>query len=295
MRTIRQSQSHASGAIDAARQMANDGSLPEYRVGRNYIRIGDTVHVKPSRPGRHDGFDSKVLRIRGNAVVGAVSVDVTDPHNGNVRTLPTERIERKAQTKGGESTVSLFAPAVKEQLKARFAVGRPVRRREDVTRCATPKDPARAASVAFTTPSVAPRTLYADESRSTPYDFKPPYRPVGCRDAIRDAEKAGYAVLIIDCSHTSGRARGVLVRERNKQGSVVGGLRHADASGKSSKTLSGPAVRVHGSKQEWARQDSEGQACKPIPGSVWLCSRRGDIGYEFTGWELDGCHAVVAN
>lgn len=93
---------HAIGAADAARHLAPYGELTEFRVGRNYVRLGDTVHVRPSRPGRHDGFDSKVLRIRGNQSAGVSGVDVTDPRTGGIRTLPTDRIERRAQTKGGE-------------------------------------------------------------------------------------------------------------------------------------------------------------------------------------------------
>lgn len=93
---------HALAAADTARALAPHGELQEYRVGRNWIRVGDTVHVKPSRPGRRDGFDSRVLRIRGNQSAGVAAVDVVDPRTGGVRTLPPERIERKAQTKRGE-------------------------------------------------------------------------------------------------------------------------------------------------------------------------------------------------
>ena len=34
----------------------------EYRTGRNFIRIGDIVRVRP-RPGRRDGFEAKVRAI----------------------------------------------------------------------------------------------------------------------------------------------------------------------------------------------------------------------------------------
>lgn len=93
---------HALGAAEAARQLASTGELDEFRLGRNFVRVGDTVHVKPSRPGRHDGFDAKVRRIRGNQAAGAESVDVADPRNGGLRTVPIDRIERRAQTKDGE-------------------------------------------------------------------------------------------------------------------------------------------------------------------------------------------------
>lgn len=90
---------HALGAATASAQLAATGSLDEYRVGRNFIRVGDVVHVKPSRPGKRDGFDSRVLRIRGNQSAGVVGVDVTDPRNGGTRTITPDRIERRTQTK----------------------------------------------------------------------------------------------------------------------------------------------------------------------------------------------------
>lgn len=77
-------------------------TIEEYRVGRNFIRVGDVVRAKPSRPGKHDGFDSRVRRILADAEGHPTGVEVKDPRNGAVRTLRPERIERKAQTRNGE-------------------------------------------------------------------------------------------------------------------------------------------------------------------------------------------------
>jgi len=93
---------HALGAAYAAQQLAPGGELQEFRLGRNFIRVGDLVHIKPSKPGKRDGFDARVLRIRGNQSAGVTGVDVADPRNGGLRTLLPERIERRAQTKAGE-------------------------------------------------------------------------------------------------------------------------------------------------------------------------------------------------
>lgn len=96
---------HALGAAAAARRLAPTGELAEYRPAgsRNYVRVGDVVHVRPSRPGRHDGFDSKVLRIRGNQSAGVAGVDVVNPATGGVHTVTPDRIGRRRQPKGGAS------------------------------------------------------------------------------------------------------------------------------------------------------------------------------------------------
>lgn len=93
---------HALGAAHVAAELAASGDLAEFRIGRNFVRLGDVVHVKPSRPGKHDGFDSPVKRIRGNQSAGVSGVDVVNPATGGVHTVTADRIERRAQTKGGE-------------------------------------------------------------------------------------------------------------------------------------------------------------------------------------------------
>lgn len=83
--------------------MGTATEITEYRVGRNFIRVGDRVHVKPSRPGKKDGFDSKVKRILANPDGSPQALELTDPRNGATRTLRPERIERKRQTKNGDA------------------------------------------------------------------------------------------------------------------------------------------------------------------------------------------------
>lgn len=96
---------HSLAAGDAMRVLG-ERRVPEFRHGRNFVRVGDVVHVRPSRPGKRDGFDSHVISIRARDIGGVpnvvTGVDVTDPHNGGIRTVLPERIERRAQTKGGE-------------------------------------------------------------------------------------------------------------------------------------------------------------------------------------------------
>jgi hypothetical protein len=76
--------------------------ITEFRRGRNFIRVGDRVHVKPSRPGKKDGFDSKVRRILANPDGTPQALEVTDPRNGAIRTLRPERIERRRQAVNGK-------------------------------------------------------------------------------------------------------------------------------------------------------------------------------------------------
>lgn len=69
----------------------------EYRAGRNYIRVGDTVHIKPTRPRKRNGFDAKVVRIDADDTGQPVAVHVYDPER-RARVLPPERITRRHQT-----------------------------------------------------------------------------------------------------------------------------------------------------------------------------------------------------
>jgi hypothetical protein len=71
----------------------------EYRRGRNYIRLGDRVRIRPS-PGRRNGFDAVVHGIRIDESTGAVrEVDVFGGPSGRAmfRTFRPERIERLAR------------------------------------------------------------------------------------------------------------------------------------------------------------------------------------------------------
>jgi hypothetical protein len=74
--------------------------VPEYRPGRNYIRVGDTVRCHP-RVGRR--FDAKVRKIltRDGEVV---EVEVFG--GGMIRTFVPERIIRKAQSRNRTVTYS---------------------------------------------------------------------------------------------------------------------------------------------------------------------------------------------
>jgi hypothetical protein len=72
----------------------------EYRMGRNFIRIGDTVRVTPSAPHKHDGGLA--------TVVDFLPRDGADPivhvlREGSHHFYSTTRIRRVAQTRHGES------------------------------------------------------------------------------------------------------------------------------------------------------------------------------------------------
>jgi sRNA-binding protein len=70
--------------------------VTEYRHNRNWVRLGDTVKVKPV--GRQS-FIATVLRIQQEGE--RIEVEVRDPYNGAIRTVTPERITRKAQSKAG--------------------------------------------------------------------------------------------------------------------------------------------------------------------------------------------------
>lgn len=74
-------------------------TVTEYRDGRNFVRVGDLVKVAPSRPGRRNGFVSRVRRIHfDEATLQPTGVDVVDG-TGAIRTVRPERITRKRQPK----------------------------------------------------------------------------------------------------------------------------------------------------------------------------------------------------
>lgn len=70
----------------------------KFKLGRNYVRLGDHVKVKPSRPGKHDGFKGRVCLIRTDAAGGVTSLDIPD-QRGGMRTIPIDRIQRVAQSR----------------------------------------------------------------------------------------------------------------------------------------------------------------------------------------------------
>ena len=77
--------------------------VPAVRLGRNWLRVGDRVHVCPSRPRRRDGFDGRVARVL-LYPDGHVEVEVHGGPKGmavKARTVLLERIVRRAQTRNG--------------------------------------------------------------------------------------------------------------------------------------------------------------------------------------------------
>ena len=75
--------------------------LTEIRHGRNYVRVGDLVKVRPSRDGKHDGFVARFLYAdtdRGGTFYALQELD----HGGRpvvFRFLKPERVKRLAMTK----------------------------------------------------------------------------------------------------------------------------------------------------------------------------------------------------
>ena len=83
--------------------------LHEVQVGgRNKVRIGDTVKVKPSRKGKRDGFLARVTNLYrvGEEVHVEVFGGRTDNRGRQVgvgmRTFTLDRIQRVRQTRDGE-------------------------------------------------------------------------------------------------------------------------------------------------------------------------------------------------
>lgn len=72
---------HSFAAADASHVLTVRDVL-EYRLGRNFVRVGDVV----------------VLRIRGT-LTAVTGVDVVDPRTGGVRTLTADRVARRAQSR----------------------------------------------------------------------------------------------------------------------------------------------------------------------------------------------------
>ncbi len=79
-------------------------ALTEYKVGRNFIRVGHVVKVRPSRPRHRDAFEGKVAAIRADDSGTVQEVDVHGDGSVNwaTRTVRPERVERVAQVRGGQ-------------------------------------------------------------------------------------------------------------------------------------------------------------------------------------------------
>lgn len=86
--------------------------MKEYRVGRNFIRVGDRVKV--TTPGKYP-FEGIVQKIKGDGVEAA-ELDVVVARTkvkgtaqgkaGQYRTVLASRVERMAQTKQGKKRLS---------------------------------------------------------------------------------------------------------------------------------------------------------------------------------------------
>ena len=73
--------------------------VTEYRRGRGVVHLGDRVRIRPT-PGRRNGFEAVVQRIRIDEATGLVrEVDVFGGARGRAmfRTFRPERIERLAR------------------------------------------------------------------------------------------------------------------------------------------------------------------------------------------------------
>lgn len=71
--------------------------LTQWRSGRNYLRPGDTARVLPSRPGRRDGYKTRILAIYDTP--SGIEIEVVHPRNGATRTYHPDRTARLAQTR----------------------------------------------------------------------------------------------------------------------------------------------------------------------------------------------------
>ncbi len=82
-------------------------TVPEYQPdGSNYIRVGDIVKVKPSRPKKRDGFEGRVREIRTDdegTVTELVIVGGPVGRATATRFMRPDRIKRVAQTRNGQA------------------------------------------------------------------------------------------------------------------------------------------------------------------------------------------------
>lgn len=77
--------------------MAERVELSEVRTGRNFIRVGDPVRLKPVHG---TSFETKVHRIVD--VGGVVEVEGRHPRTGAIRTVTVDRVVRKAVRRSGK-------------------------------------------------------------------------------------------------------------------------------------------------------------------------------------------------
>lgn len=76
--------------------------IAEYRVGRNFIRVGDTVRCKPLAGSSFKARVTRITRIGDDDSTIEVSVFGGSKGRGAHRTFSAERITRLAQTRAGE-------------------------------------------------------------------------------------------------------------------------------------------------------------------------------------------------
>lgn len=72
--------------------------ISEVRHGRNFIRAGDLVRVKPSRSGKHDGFTAKFLYSNETGNFALQELDYSGSHVA-FRFIEACRIKRLATTR----------------------------------------------------------------------------------------------------------------------------------------------------------------------------------------------------
>lgn len=76
--------------------------ITEYKLGQDFIRVGDMAKVLSSRAGKRDGFEAKVLAILADTEGTPLEVTVYGGPGGraNIRTLTPERIQVSLAQKG---------------------------------------------------------------------------------------------------------------------------------------------------------------------------------------------------
>lgn len=77
-------------------------SVDELRMGRNFVRVGDTVRVLPSRPGKRDGFLATLRAIVTDDAGAVRHLEVYGAPTGRpvaFHALRLERVRRVSQTR----------------------------------------------------------------------------------------------------------------------------------------------------------------------------------------------------
>jgi hypothetical protein len=81
--------------------MSTTGQPARFVLAGRTITVGDTVEVRPSRPGRRDGFDAVVIAARLDHTGAVAAIDVYGGRPGRApatRTLRPERIGARRRT-----------------------------------------------------------------------------------------------------------------------------------------------------------------------------------------------------